>query len=179
MPSSTAGHSRGTLFKGAMRELRVKAGDEAAAAASEIQDLREKIKRTQAAEIPVAPQMLHASFAEAELRSPGGLRSEPGRFPREAETLAPAGFWEDDPSRQDPQTSEAGILSIEAQKEAGNAFNRLAHALLNRPAAGQSVENMTRELLRGMLKRWLDTNLPPLVERLVREEIERVARRGR
>jgi cell pole-organizing protein PopZ len=161
-----------------MRELRVKTGDEAAAAASEVQDLREKIKRTQAVEIPVAPQMLRASFAEAELRSPEGLRREPGRFSREAETLPPAaGFWEDDPHH--PQTSEPGILSIEAQKEAGNAFNRLAHALLNRPAAGRSVEDMTHELLRGMLKHWLDTNLPPLVERLVREEIERVARCGR
>jgi uncharacterized protein len=38
---------------------------------------------------------------------------------------------------------------------------------------------MTRDLLRGMLKQWLDDNLPALVESLVREEIERVARRGR
>jgi cell pole-organizing protein PopZ len=30
-----------------------------------------------------------------------------------------------------------------------------------------------------MLKQWLDQNLPGLVERLVAEEIERVARRGR
>jgi cell pole-organizing protein PopZ len=29
-----------------------------------------------------------------------------------------------------------------------------------------------------MLKSWLDTNLPPMVERLVRDEIERVVRRG-
>jgi cell pole-organizing protein PopZ len=34
-----------------------------------------------------------------------------------------------------------------------------------------------KEMLRPMLKAWLDDNLPPLVERLVREEIERVARR--
>jgi len=38
---------------------------------------------------------------------------------------------------------------------------------------------VTQELLRGMLKQWLDDNLPPLVERLVREEISRVARNGR
>ena len=30
-----------------------------------------------------------------------------------------------------------------------------------------------------MLKQWLDDNLPKLVERLVREEIERVVRRPR
>jgi cell pole-organizing protein PopZ len=34
-------------------------------------------------------------------------------------------------------------------------------------------------MLKSLLKQWLDDNLPALVERLVREEIERVARRGR
>jgi hypothetical protein len=38
------------------------------------------------------------------------------------------------------------------------------------------VERMTREMLRPMLKVWLDDNLPTVVERLVRAEIERVAR---
>ena len=38
---------------------------------------------------------------------------------------------------------------------------------------------MTREILRPMLKSWLDENLPSLVERLVRAEIQRVARGGR
>ena len=37
---------------------------------------------------------------------------------------------------------------------------------------------MAEEMLRPMLQDWLDNNLPTLVERLVREEIERVARRG-
>jgi len=41
---------------------------------------------------------------------------------------------------------------------------------------GQVIENVARELLRPMLKQWLDDNLPPLVERLVRAEIERIAR---
>ena len=43
----------------------------------------------------------------------------------------------------------------------------------------RQLQDMAQELLRPMLKQWLDSNLPPLVERLVREEIERVARRGR
>ncbi len=41
------------------------------------------------------------------------------------------------------------------------------------------MEETVRDLLRPMLKQWLDDNLPPLVERLVRSEIERVARGGR
>jgi cell pole-organizing protein PopZ len=35
---------------------------------------------------------------------------------------------------------------------------------------------MAEQMLRPMLQEWLDNNLPVLVERLVREEIERVAR---
>ncbi len=40
------------------------------------------------------------------------------------------------------------------------------------------MSDMVREMLRPMLKAWLDDNLPVLVERLVRAEIERVARGG-
>ncbi len=43
----------------------------------------------------------------------------------------------------------------------------------------EHVEDMVRAMLRPMLKAWLDDNLPILVERLVRAEIERVARGGR
>jgi len=37
-----------------------------------------------------------------------------------------------------------------------------------------SLEDMVRELLRPALATWLDTNLPPLVERLVSAEIARI-----
>jgi len=74
---------------------------------------------------------------------------------------------------------DAGLLGPEAEAAAGAAFSRLAGSLLNRATGDRSIEEMTRDLLRGMLKQWLDENLPSLVERLVREEIERVARRGR
>ena len=43
----------------------------------------------------------------------------------------------------------------------------------------EMVESLAREMLRPMLKTWLDDNLPSLVERLVRAEIQRVARGGR
>lgn len=38
-----------------------------------------------------------------------------------------------------------------------------------------SLEGLTRELLKPMLARWLDENLPPIVERLVKAEITRIA----
>jgi uncharacterized protein len=40
----------------------------------------------------------------------------------------------------------------------------------------RTLEDMVRELIRPMLKTWIDENLPPLVERLVREEIARLVR---
>lgn len=43
----------------------------------------------------------------------------------------------------------------------------------------EMIEGLAREMLRPMLKTWLDDNLPSLVERLVRAEIQRVARGSR
>ncbi|WP_431284439.1 DUF2497 domain-containing protein [Humitalea sp. 24SJ18S-53] len=50
------------------------------------------------------------------------------------------------------------------------------HATVHR--GGPSIEDVVREELRPLLKTWLDTHLPPLVERLVRLEIERVVGRS-
>jgi cell pole-organizing protein PopZ len=44
-------------------------------------------------------------------------------------------------------------------------------------SGGPTIEDIVREELRPLLKEWLDTNLPPMVERLVRVEIERVVGR--
>ena len=44
-------------------------------------------------------------------------------------------------------------------------------------SGGPTLEDMVRAELRPLLKEWLDTNLPPIVERLVRTEIERVVGR--
>ncbi|MGH6830217.1 MAG: PopZ family protein [Methylocella sp.] len=166
----TTEQSRGVLFRGDMRELRVKVGGEISAATEEIQDLRDKISRARAVEPePSRPRRLAARSSRPALR-PGFAEADMESLSREAETVVPASdFWDDEP----------GMISAETQAAADNAFNKLAHSLLNRPMGNQSIEDMTRELLRGMLKHWLDGNLPGLVERLVREEIERVARRGR
>ena len=43
--------------------------------------------------------------------------------------------------------------------------------------SGPTIEDLVREEIRPIMKQWLDTHLPPLVERLVRAEIERVIHR--
>ncbi|WP_376773094.1 PopZ family protein [Microvirga aerilata] len=71
------------------------------------------------------------------------------------------------------ETGEA-LLSTEASASVTQAFEQLGASL--RPSQPLTVEDLMREMLRPMLKAWLDDNLPSLVERLVRAEIERVAR---
>jgi uncharacterized protein len=53
------------------------------------------------------------------------------------------------------------------------AFGSLAQTMLGR---GRTLEDLVQEMMRPMLKEWLDENLPGLVERMVRAEIERVSR---
>ena len=71
------------------------------------------------------------------------------------------------------------LLSSQAASAANSAFSRLNDATAPRsPRAERPLDEMTRDCLRPLLKAWLDENLPGMVERLVREEIARVARRG-
>jgi len=62
---------------------------------------------------------------------------------------------------------------------AAASFGDLANTLLSRGNNASTLEELVQEMLRPLLKDWLDTNLPTLVEKLVSEEIERIARRGR
>jgi uncharacterized protein len=78
-----------------------------------------------------------------------------------------------------PQPSQGALVSPSTAYSAQNSFQQLTDAIMARASGDRSIEDITQNLLRGMLKTWLDDNLPQLVEKLVREEIERVARRGR
>ena len=70
--------------------------------------------------------------------------------------------------------SDRGLLSTATASAVDSAFNSLAQTVLG--ANARTLEDLVREMLRPMLKSWLDDNLPGLVERIVRDEIERVAR---
>lgn len=68
------------------------------------------------------------------------------------------------------------IISEQAGRQVAAAFGELSEAFA--ASRRKSFDEMAEEMLRPMLQDWLDNNLPTLVERLVREEIERVARGG-
>ncbi len=88
--------------------------------------------------------------------------------PKPVEAAAPRA-----PEAAEPRGS---ILSDVAGRQVAAAFQDLDQAVRE---PRRSFDEIAAELLRPMLQDWLDNNLPNLVERLVREEIERVVRGGR
>jgi cell pole-organizing protein PopZ len=72
---------------------------------------------------------------------------------------------------------DPALMSPAATAAVSAAFNSLASTILSKDA--RTLEDLVREMMKPMLRSWLDDNLPSLVERLVRSEIERVSRSGR
>jgi hypothetical protein len=66
------------------------------------------------------------------------------------------------------------IMSSSTSAAVDSAFNALAQTVLVQNA--RTLEDLVREMLRPLLKSWLDDNLPGMVERIVKAEIERVSR---
>jgi cell pole-organizing protein PopZ len=78
----------------------------------------------------------------------------------------------------------AGVAGV-----ASSAFERLSQAVQDSVPAptaadpgptmgnGKTLEDLVKEMLRPMLREWLDRNLPPMVERFVEREIVRLTRR--
>lgn len=69
----------------------------------------------------------------------------------------------------------ASIVSDETATASRSALSALS-ALIVKPAplADNTLEGLVREMLRPMLKEWLDSNLPDLVEAMVAKEIARI-----
>jgi uncharacterized protein len=85
-----------------------------------------------------------------------------------APSPAPEAVQETDAAPQPALLSGSTIAAVDS------AFNSLAHTVFAQNA--RTLEDLVKEMLRPMLKNWLDDNLPEVVERIVRAEIERVSR---
>ncbi|MDB5571114.1 MAG: hypothetical protein JWN93_2297, partial [Hyphomicrobiales bacterium] len=92
--------------------------------------------------------------------------------PAAAPTQAPAA-----PSFGREDEPGAALLSPMSDASVASSFEALARTAMLQNS--NVMEEAVRDMLRPMLKQWLDDNLPVMVERLVRAEIERVARGGR
>jgi cell pole-organizing protein PopZ len=112
----------------------------------------------------------------AELRHFRGAEPSAPEFePREA-PAAESAFPETAEEVHEPALPAAAraIISDRTGKQVAAAFGELSEAFA--ASRRRSFDEMAEEMLRPMLQDWLDNNLPTLVEKLVREEIERIAR---
>jgi cell pole-organizing protein PopZ len=73
-----------------------------------------------------------------------------------------------------PAMLDRSLMSSHTSAAVDSAFNALAQTVLVQNA--RTLEDLVREMLRPLLKSWLDDNLPGMVERIVKAEIERVSR---
>lgn len=75
------------------------------------------------------------------------------------------------------------LTTQETETASAAAFTVLAESIAelreqNEERGGKTIEEAAKEIMRPMIKDWLDANLPDIVERLVQREIERMSRQG-
>lgn len=91
-----------------------------------------------------------------------------------------------EPNQQSGAAMDDGLVSAATAAAATATFAQLARTLSQEPTAagnmplgsGRTLEDLVKEMLRPMLKEWLDKNLPPMVEHMVRRELDRMTRRA-
>jgi len=113
------------------------------------------------------------------MEAPSGFRTIDGQSDIVFEDGAPEEMAEppethNGPRLQFPERPARPLMSSATSAAVDSAFNTLAHTVLVQNA--RTLEDLVKDMLRPLLKSWLDDNLPGLVERLVRAEIERVSR---
>jgi cell pole-organizing protein PopZ len=128
--------------------------------------------------------MLAGLDAQAEQKpaAANGSKAKNGEILDLTESMAASGPPSSNPSdvmfkesaERPPTRVDRSLLSASTSAAVDSAFNTLAESVLVQNA--RTLEDLVREMLRPMLKAWLDDNLPGLVERMVRAEIERVSR---
>lgn len=140
-------------------------------------------------DMPATPQREERPVRDSRLR----LQPEEPRAPAFAE----AALWAAQPARSvftpatpDPAWTEAGaapaaqaatpeesLISQQTRRAVSDSFEQLSRTVLN--TNPRTFEDLLTDMMRPMLREWLDTHLPNIVERHVRAEIERVMRHGR
>ncbi|TRO93747.1 DUF2497 domain-containing protein [Glycocaulis profundi] len=78
-----------------------------------------------------------------------------------------------------PSMDEDRLVADTTASAAAGAFAALSGSLKVATDNNQTLEGIVRELMKPMLKQWLDDNLPSIVEEKVQAEIERIARSRR
>jgi cell pole-organizing protein PopZ len=92
---------------------------------------------------------------------------------------------EGDQIQVETNQAAAELVSVTVATAATGAFAKLTQAVQRTPPeqaiadeTGRSVEQFVEDMVRPILKEWLDAHLPAMVERLVEKEIKKIARRA-
>ena len=75
------------------------------------------------------------------------------------------------------EDAESSILDTAAAAAAGLAFDNLSQQVRISGNSGRTLEDIVIEILKPLIKDWLDQNLPTIVEQKVEEEVRRVSQR--
>lgn len=137
------------------------------------------------AEDPAASAISSPAPTPMPSSTPAPSYMEPSRAPEAyvaAQSYSPPAAHAPEPPRPAQAPASASnadepLLSPLVHASVTSAFEALTVSMAAQNTS--IVEDAVRDMLRPMLKQWLDDNLPTIVERLVRAEIERVARGGR
>jgi cell pole-organizing protein PopZ len=119
------------------------------------------------------PMPPHAPSAEPTYDEPAAADGdEPEPFPDYPE---PEPVMPQSTAQSRPTPAVEALLSRETAEASRSALDNLSRMLVKpEPGSDGSLEGLVREMLRPMLREWLDTNLPPMVERMVEGEIARI-----
>ncbi|UTP38077.1 DUF2497 domain-containing protein [Phenylobacterium sp. LH3H17] len=117
---------------------------------------------------------LTEKVGDLDVYTPGAAEPEPEPEPLAA--YEPEPEPEPEPAYEPPPVPPSqGLVGDIAAAAAASAFGKLSKSI-QMPAEGRTLEDVVRELLRPMLKQWLDDNLPQIVQATVDQEVERIAR---
>jgi uncharacterized protein len=127
---------------------------------------------SQPEEPPASDGVLVLDPAMMVSKPPERFAAEPASIPAPVPQAAPAVAAIEPQALIAPQAAAAAASSVDSLVRA-----LAAERTMQVHSGGPTIEDIVREELRPLLKAWLDEHLPPMVERLVRVEIERVVGR--
>jgi cell pole-organizing protein PopZ len=123
------------------------------------------------------PEPFDAHQDVLELTEPMAEPEPPAPAPAPFQTIGDLDIHPAPPPRAPtPPVEYEPLVGDHAADSAANAFGHLAQHI-GMPLDGRTLEDVVRELLRPLLKTWLDDNLPRIVQATVDEEVARISRR--
>lgn len=136
-------------------------------------DIKKAIENSRAARED-ARALLGIPEAANTARPPEPHRSEPAPIREVAVEERPAMVTQSRPAVVESAVAKPALLSERVERQVAASFSELSEAFAVR--SQKRFDEMAEEMIEPLLRDWMENNLPTLVERLVREEIERVAR---